>query len=256
MERALGWGAWGRFSRLARGRSAGAGVRRSNTGGHGKKAAGVDLELDIHESARDILALMAEAALRMRMTEEEYLAFERASDERHEYADGEIFAMAGGTSSHNAVTVSIGTELRVALRGRRCRSYSPDMRIYIPLTQRYVYADASVACGPIEFKDATNDTLLNPKVIVEVLSPSTERYDRGDKFALYRSIPSVTNYVLAAQDKPLLEVFTRQENGFWSYRAYGPGEKAVLSAIGCELDVDMVYTDVFDESLEQAGEAS
>jgi len=189
---------------------------------------------------------------RQRMTEEEYLAFERASNERHEYVNGQIVAMSGGTGSHNAVTNSIGAELRVALRGRNCRSYSPDMRVYIPLTERYVYPDASVVCGGAEYKDATKDTLLNPKVIVEVLSPSSEAYDRGDKFAQYRSIPSVKHYVLAAQDKPLLEVFTRLDDGSWIYREYGPGEKASLSAIACELDVDMVYTDVFDESPEQA----
>ena len=93
-------------------------------------------------------------------------------------------------------------------------------------------------------------------MIVEVLSPSTEAYDRGDKFAQYRSIPSVKHYVLAAQDKPLLEVYTRQDDGSWIYRMYGPGEKAALSAIACELDVDLVYTDVFDESLEQAAGTS
>jgi Uma2 family endonuclease len=199
---------------------------------------------------------MAEAALRMRMTEEEYLAFERASDERHEYADGEIFAMSGGTGNHSAVTLSIGAELRFALRGRNCRAYSPDVRIYIPKTQRYVYPDGSVVCGGAEYKDASKDTLLNPQVIVEVLSPSSEAYDRGDKFAQYRTIPSVTIYVLAAQDKPLLEVYTRQDDGSWNYRAYGPGEKAALSAIGCELDVDVVYTDVLDENPELPSEMS
>ncbi|MBK9261200.1 MAG: Uma2 family endonuclease [Polyangiaceae bacterium] len=199
---------------------------------------------------------MGEPARRAKMTEEEYLAFERASEERHEYADGEIFAMSGGTGNHNAITLSVGAELRVALRGRNCRAYSSDMRVYIPLTKRYVYPDASVVCGGAEYKDATHDILLNPRVIIEVLSPATEGYDRGDKFAQYRSIPSVMHYVLASQDKPMLEVFTRQDNGSWNYRAYGPGEKAPLSAIGCELDVDSVYTDVFDADLASTPAAS
>jgi Uma2 family endonuclease len=198
---------------------------------------------------------MAEAALRVKMTEDEYLAFERASDERHEYADGEIFAMSGGTGVHGRIAMSVGSELRIALRGRKCGVQS-DVRVYIPKTQRYVYPDASVVCGGAEYKDATKDTLLNPQVIVEVLSPSTEGYDRGDKFAQYRSMPSVKHYVLAAQDKPLLEVFTQQDDGSWIYRAYGPGEKAALSAIACELDVDLVYTDVFDESLENLEQAN
>jgi len=190
------------------------------------------------------------------MTEDEYLAFERTSEGRHEYADGEIFAMSGGTGNHAAVMLSIGSELRVALRGRNCRAFSTELRVYIPRTRRYVYPDASVVCGGVEYLDAANDTLLNPKVIVEVLSPSTEGYDRGDKFAQYRSIPSVSHYVLAAQDKPLVEVYTRQDDGSWNYRAYGPGEKAALSAIACELDVDMVYTDVFDVNLVQTAETS
>lgn len=199
---------------------------------------------------------MGEAALRVKMTEEEYLAFERASEERHEYADGEIFAMSGGTGTHGRIAMSIGGELRVALRGRKCGVHSSDVRVYIPSSQRYVYPDASIVCGGAEYKDATHDILLNPRVIIEVLSPTTEGYDRGDKFAQYRSIPSVMHYVLAAQDKPLLEVFTRQDNGSWNYQAYGPGEKAPLSAIGCELDVDSVYTDVFDADLVSTPAAS
>lgn len=199
---------------------------------------------------------MGEAALKVQRTEAEYLAFERASDERHEYADGEIFAMLGGTVAHGRIAARTIGELHMSLRGRKCSIQSSDVRVYIPATQRYVYPDVSVVCGGIEYKDDAKDTLLNPKVIVEVLSPSSEAYDRGDKFAQYRSIPSVTHYVLASQDKPLLEVFTRQADGSWHFRAYGPGEKAPLSAIDCELDVDLVFTDVFDEAPVQPTSAS
>jgi Uma2 family endonuclease len=189
---------------------------------------------------------MGDAAEQVRMTEDEYLAFERASEERHEFADGEIFAMAGGSSNHSTVMMSIGSELRVALRERRYQTRSSEMRIYIPQSGRYVYADASVVCGRPEFKDETHDTLLNPNVIVEVLSPSTEAYDRGDKFAQYQALPSVMHYVLASQDKPRIEVFTRQDDGSWNLRNYGPGDRVALPAIECTIDVDQVYTNVFD----------
>jgi len=189
---------------------------------------------------------MADAAERLRMTEDEYLAFERASEERHEFADGEIFAMSGGTFEHTTVAANMIGELRESLRGRRCSVQTSDMRIHMPTSGRYVYADASVVCGRPQFKDDTRDTLLNPKVIVEVLSPSTEAYDRGDKFAQYQTIPSVMHYVLAAQDKRRIEVFTRQEDGSWNLRNYGPGDRVALSAIECTIDVDQVYTNVFD----------
>jgi Uma2 family endonuclease len=196
--------------------------------------------------------------LPIKLTEEEYLAFDAASELKYEYIHGQVFAMSGGTGAHGRIAMSIGAELRSALRGRKCGVHSSDVRVHIPESEHYVYPDVSVACGGVEYKDASNKTLLNPRVIVEVLSPSTEGHDRGDKFALYRTIPSVTHYVLAAQDKPFLEVYTRQDDGSWNYRAYGPGEKAPLSAIACELDVDLVYTDVFDESLGRAnvGDAS
>jgi len=189
---------------------------------------------------------MGDAAERLRMTEDEYLAFERASEERHEFADGEIFAMAGGSSNHSTVMLSIGTELRVALRHRRCRAHASEMRIHIPTSGRYVYADASVVCGRPQFTDDKHDTLLNPRVIVEVLSSSTEAYDRGDKFAQYQTLASLMHYVLAAQDKPRIEVFTRIGDGSWNLRTYGPGDRVVLSAIECTIDVDQVYTNVFD----------
>lgn len=193
---------------------------------------------------------MGYAAEKLQMTEDEYLALERAADERHEFANGEIFAMAGGTSNHASVTTSIGAELRIALRKRRCQTRSADMRIHIPSTGRYVYADASVVCGKPQFKDDKHDTLLNPRVIVEVLSPSTEAYDRGDKFAQYRTLPSLMHYVLAAQDKPLVEVFTRLEDGSWNLRTYGPGDRVALPAIECLIEVDQVYSNVFDSDFE------
>jgi Uma2 family endonuclease len=193
---------------------------------------------------------MAYAAEKLPMTEDEYLAFERASDERHEFVNGEVFAMAGGTYEHTTIAANIIGELQFGLRGRRCTTQTSDMRIYIPTSGRYVYADASVVCGKPEFKDETHDTLLNPRVVVEVLSPSTEAYDRGEKFEQYQTVPSIMHYVLAEQDKPRIEVFTRMGDGSWNLRTYGPGDRLELSSIECVIDVDQVYTNVFDREYE------
>jgi Uma2 family endonuclease len=186
---------------------------------------------------------MGQAAARAHLPEAEYLAFERASPDRHEYADGEIFAMSGGTGEHSAIAANLISELRSALFGRGCRVHTSDMRIKISAT-RYVYPDASALCASPEYTDDTRDTLVNPRVIVEVLSDSTEAYDRGDKFAQYQTIPSLAQYVLASQKKPRIEVFTRQADGSWLLWTYGPGERAALSSVGCTIEVDRVYTDV------------
>lgn len=180
------------------------------------------------------------------MTEEEYLAFERASEERHEYIDGEIFAMCGASRQHGAISLGIGSELRFALRGRQCQVLNGEVRIYIPRSRRYVYPDATVVCGRAEFKDKEFDNLLNPRVIVEVLSPSTEDYDRDDKFTHYKTIPSLAHYVLASQDEKLVEVFTRQEDGSWTSVQCRAGDKITLPAIECEIEVDQVYAGVFE----------
>lgn len=189
---------------------------------------------------------MGHAALQARLSPEEYLAFERASEERHEYADGEIFAMSGGTIAHSEIAGNIHGELRNAVRPRGCRVLNADMRIHVQSTGRYVYADVSVLCGKPAFLDGRTDTLLNPTLVVEVLSDSTEAYDRGDKFAGYRTIPSLHTYILASQKEPRIEVFTRQSDGGWVLRVYGPGERAVLGDIDVLLDVDAVYGGVFE----------
>ncbi len=193
----------------------------------------------------DEAAGMGRAVLQARLSPEEYLAFERASEDRHEYADGEIFAMSGGTIAHSEITGNIYGELRNAVRPRGCRVLNGDMRIHIEATGRYVYADALILCDKPLFHDGRMDTLLNPKLVVEVLSDSTEAYDRGDKFAGYRTIPSLRTYVLASQKEPRIEVFSRQADGSWVLRAYGPGERAVLTDIDVLLDVDAVYAGVF-----------
>ena len=196
--------------------------------------------------ASAMLSVMGHPVVRTRLSEQEYLNFERSSPEKHEYADGEIFAMSGGTFEHSAVTANLIGEARSALADRRCRVLESNMRVKVPSTNRYVYPDASIFCGRPEFTDETRDTLVNPRLIVEVLSDSTEACDRGDKFEGYRSIPTFQEYVLASQKQPRIEVFTRQPDGSWMLRIYGPGERAVLASIEGAIEVDRVYEGVFD----------
>jgi Uma2 family endonuclease len=190
---------------------------------------------------------MGGAAPRTKVSEQEYLAFERAAEERHEYADGEIFARSSGTWEHSLIASNVIGELWSSLIERRCTVHGADMRIHIPSTGRYTYADVLVVCGRPVFTDEARDTLTNPIVIVEVLSDSTEKYDRGDKFEHYQTIASLRDYVLVSQKKARVEHFRKQDDGTWVLRAIGPGDRVVLESIGCELSVDKVYMKVFEE---------
>jgi Uma2 family endonuclease len=181
-------------------------------------------------------------------TAQEYLAWERQQPTRHEFFRGEVFAMGGATREHNLLVVNITAELRNALRKKPCETYPSDMRVKVPATGLYTYPDASVVCGKPEFEDETLDTLLNPLVLVEVLSDSSERYDRGKKFEQYRSIPSLTDYLLVAQDQVLVEHFRRGEGGTWVLREVRAGGRVELSGPECALEVDEIYLKVFDRS--------
>lgn len=192
--------------------------------------------------------MSAEAAPKKLWTPAEYLAWERAAPERHELVDGEIFAMAGASFAHNKIVGNVVRELGNALRGRPCDVTPSDLRVRIPTPSGglYTYPDALVVCGEPEFEDTARDTLLNPTVIVEVLSDSTEAYDRGRKFRYYRAIPSLREYVLVAQDLPAVERHVRGDGGVWSLmQDLGAGDTLVLSSVGCEVPVDELYLKVF-----------
>lgn len=178
------------------------------------------------------------------MTPEEYLAFERGSEQRHEYVDGEVFAMSGGTREHSLLATNVAAALSDALLERPCEVHGPDMKIRAG-EPKYHYPDASVVCDRPLFEDETRDVLLNPRLVVEVLSPSSERYDRGDKFASYRTIPTLEDYVLVSQTAVLVEHYHRGPEGTWIYRALGPGERLVLASLGCEIPVERIYRKVF-----------
>jgi len=176
-----------------------------------------------------------------RHTVAEYLAMEEASDVRHEYHDGEVLAMAGGSLEHSVISLNCAAELRSRLKGRPCLVADSNLRVRTSRQGRYVYPDAMVFCGPPQF-DADDDkrqTILNLRVIVEVLSPSTEGYDRGDKFAQYRRIESLEEYILISQDRPNVESLLRHADGAWSFQTHDSMETAAI--IRClEIEIPMI----------------
>ena len=176
---------------------------------------------------------------------EDYLSWERAEEVKHEYRDGEIVAMTGASREHILISSSITGVLYRQLEDRPCEIYPNDMRVWLPQTKRYVYPDLSVVCGEPQFGDDYLDNLLNPTVIIEVLSPSTEGYDRGEKFHHYRTIPSLREYLLIAQDAYRIEHFVRQGEQHWLLTvADGLAASIHLSSIDCTLRLADVYKKV------------
>jgi Uma2 family endonuclease len=188
-----------------------------------------------------------------RLTAAEYLEIERAAEFKSEFYAGEMFAMAGASPPHVLITSNVTAELNAQLKGRPCRVYSSDLRVRVSETGLYTYPDVVVVCGQQQFDDEKGDTLLNPTLIVEVLSPTTEAYDRSDKFDHYRQMESLQEYVLIAQDRPRLEHYARQTGGQqWLLTVFRDlQEHAPLPSIDCELALAEVYDKV--ELLEDAG---
>jgi Uma2 family endonuclease len=202
---------------------------------------------------------LAKKLKRQFYTVEEYLALERASEERHEYLDGEIHAMAGESPEHSDISVNLASELRAQLKDTLCRVVSPNTKIRSghPIQQKrqpkglFSYADASVVCGTRQFHDKYQDILLNPKVIFEVLSDSTESFDRGEKFWRYRAhIATLTDYVLISQTRPLVEHYRRSANDEWVLTTVtGLDGVLKLDSINCRLSLAELYYGVtFPES--------
>jgi len=187
-----------------------------------------------------------EPAEKRKWTPDEYLAMERESDVRHEYLDGEIFAMAGASPAHERIVASLVGELHQALRRRPCNVYSSNLRVKVSATGLYTYPDVTVACGEEVFEEEAGlETLTNPLVVFEVLSDSTEKYDRGAKFEQYRRIPSLGEIVLVSQEKKLVEEFVRQPDGGWLLHERRGGDRLSLPALGVEIDVEEIYLKVF-----------
>lgn len=177
-------------------------------------------------------------------TPEEYLALERAAPHRSEYIGGEIYAMAGASEAHNLIALNAIASLRAQTRGR-CRAYLSEMRVRVPATRLYTYPDGILVCGQCLFDDALRDTLLNPTLLIEVLSDSTERYERGQKFAHYRQLASLQEYLLIAQDEARIERFLRQPSGEWLLTIVEGVEASLhLPSVACTLALAEVYEEV------------
>lgn len=177
------------------------------------------------------------------LTETEYLERERVSIIKHEYYAGEIFAMSGASESHNLIASNINASLYNQTRGRGCRIYPSDMRIKVVRTGLYTYPDITIVCGKPEFVDVTKrDTLVNPTIIIEILSPSTERYDRGVKFQNYRTIETLKEYILVAQNTYRIERYVRFEAQTWILtEAVGIESSITLDSIQCILALADTY---------------
>lgn len=191
--------------------------------------------------------MIAEPQHPQKMTAEEYLAWEAKQEFRHEYVDGEIIAMTGGSLPHNDIALNFYTALRPHVRQRGCRVNVSDAKVQARKNSRYFYPDVVISCNPDDLK--ARDFVRNPKVIVEVLSPGTANYDRGDKFKYYRQIPSLQEYILVNSEEITVEVFQRGEGKMWLYYEYEAGEAIALPSIEFECPIEVLYEGVsFEEA--------
>ena len=187
---------------------------------------------------------MVQAAERY-ISEEAYLELEERAETKHEYFHGRIYAMAGAKEAHNLISVNVAGELRQQFKGKPCRAYSNDMRVLVSKTKLYTYPDVIAVCGEPVFANRNRTTLLNPTVIVEVLSEATESYDRGEKFAHYRTLETLTDYILMAQDKMRLEHYVRQPDERWMLTIVSDPQGVLeIESIGCLLRMTDVYEKV------------
>ncbi len=180
-----------------------------------------------------------------RMSPEAFLAWEREQRERHDYVGGEVFAMAGGSVRHSTLAARIIAALVEGTRGRPCDVHTSDLRLGLP-NDEFVYADAVVVCRPIALRPGTTDVVTNPAIVVEVISKSTEAYDRGAKQAGYLAISSVESLLLVSQRERRVEVYTRREDGAFRFEVLGAGATLALEHANVTLSVDPIYEGVFE----------
>ena len=186
---------------------------------------------------------MTEPAAKIAHTFAEYLALEAPSPTKHEFVNGEIFAMAGGTPEHGRLSINVQGELRNALRGRPCVVLNSDVRVRVRATGLATYPDASVVCGRIEVDPEDRNSVTNPVVLVEVLSDSTEAYDRDEKRAHYRQLGSLRDYLLVSPHERRIEHYHRNDDDTWTLRDARAGGEVHLEALSCQIAVDAVYDD-------------
>ena len=182
-----------------------------------------------------------------RLTPEEYFEFEAASETKHDYFNGQLLAMSGGTSQHSLIAANIIGEARNALKGKPCRVYTSDLRLGVSRRSLYSYPDISIICGEPEYDldDKNKTTVVNPTVVIEVLSPSTEKYDRSDKFKRYLRLPGLREYVLVSQSSARIESFYRRDDGQWLF-SFVDGLEQILqiAAVSIELPLSEIYRGV------------
>jgi len=180
-----------------------------------------------------------------KLTPDEYLALERQAETKSEYVDGAMYAMSGASPRHALITGNIVQALGGRLRDRPCYVFPSDLRINVSPTGLFTYPDVVIACGELKYRDDRRDTLLNPLVLFEVLSESTEAYDRGRKFEHCRTLPSLAEYLLVAQDKPHVEQFVRQGDGRWLLGEFNrPEDVLTLPSLGSTLAMAEIYAKV------------
>lgn len=179
------------------------------------------------------------------LTPEEYLALERQSETKSEYWQGETYLMSGASNEHTIIEANIVATLVAQLKRRPCVVRGSNLRVKVSDAGLYTYPDVTVVCGKAKFEDRIADTLLNPAIIIEVLSPSTEAYDRGAKFEFYRTLESLSDYLLVSQNKPTIEHYTRRGDDRWLLATYtGLDAVAAITSVGCELRLADVYDKV------------
>jgi Uma2 family endonuclease len=179
-----------------------------------------------------------------RLTVEQYLALEAAGDVRYEYLDGQVFAMAGGSPEHAAIAANVIGHLRGVLRDRPCHIFTSDAKVEIEATGLFTYPDVTVVCGDVQRSAKSKDTIINPLLLVEVTSESTEDGDRGGKFAHYRRIPTLREYLVIAQTERFIEHHVRRDDGAWVLTDVRNDATIALASVGGDLPLDEVYLKV------------
>jgi Uma2 family endonuclease len=179
---------------------------------------------------------------KQKLSIEEYLQFEKKSVEKHEYYQGEVFAMSGANNTHNWIFTNLFGILISKLKGSSCRPYGSDMRMHIPENTLFTYPDISIYCGEPTPTDFDQDTVIKPTVIFEILSPSTKQYDRGEKFRLYRDIPNLKQYILVDTESINVEDFRINEKGFWELHEYRlPNDQVLLPSLRITISIQEIY---------------
>ena len=187
----------------------------------------------------------AEPAPRLPVAPDAYLELDRSSADKHELWDGSAYAKTGASLAHNRLVRNLLVSLSRALEGKDCEVFPSDLRVRIPDRARYLYPDLSVVCGPPQLEDERGDTLLNPRVVIEVLSASTEAFDRGQKFEAYRELPSLVEYVLVAQDAARVDHFSLDaERGVWALHPYAREDTLRFPTLGVEVPLAVIYAGV------------